>query len=215
MITDAWAVCLDEQTQALDLKARIESEQRRRGESAQALPPLEAISEHCLACVDYLPNAVLDCGKVGCPLYPWRLGCQGHSALCAIPCRPDTSIPEGKHVAAMVQSAMKPTRTGGEILELVFEVVEGECAGRRLTRKLNLNKGGYRSRSNALSELRTICRNVGVLTPRDSRELHNLPLLIQVEHTVDRKGRARNRIGGYAALPAAGRGAAGKGTSTG
>ena len=60
----------------------------------------------------------------------------------------------------------------------------------------------------ARSELSAICRAVGVMQPRDSVELHNLPLLVIVKlKKRDDTGELTNEIKGYepkAAAPAIG-----------
>jgi hypothetical protein len=51
----------------------------------------------------------------------------------------------------------------------------------------------------AKAELASICRAVGVITPQDSTELHNLPLIITVQlRRRDDTGELTNRIRGYA-----------------
>lgn len=90
-------------------------------------------------------------------------------------------IPAGKYLAMITQSEMKPNKAGtGSYLELVFTIVEGEHKGRQLWARLNLDNPNELAVKIARAELSAICRAVGVLTPRDSVELHNLPLVIRV-----------------------------------
>lgn len=90
-------------------------------------------------------------------------------------------IPAGKYLATITASEMKPNKAGtGSYLELVFTIIEGEYKGRRLWARLNLNNPNDLTVKIAQAELSAICRAVGVLTPRDSTELHNLPLVIHV-----------------------------------
>lgn len=90
-------------------------------------------------------------------------------------------IPAGKYVAAITSSEMKSNKAGtGSYLELVFTILEGEYKGRQLWVRLNLDNPNETAVRIARSELSAICRAVGVLTPRDSVELHNLPLTIRV-----------------------------------
>ncbi|MGQ9919368.1 MAG: DUF669 domain-containing protein [Bryobacteraceae bacterium] len=89
-------------------------------------------------------------------------------------------IPAGKYLAMITASEMKPNKTGtGSYLELVFTIVEGEYKGRQLWVRLNLDNPNELAVKIARAELSAICRAVGVLTPRDSVELHNLPLVIK------------------------------------
>ena len=87
----------------------------------------------------------------------------------------------GKYLAMITASEMKPNKAGtGSYLELVFTILEGEHKGRQLWARLNLDNPNQLAVKIAKAELSAICRAVGVLTPRDSVELHNLPLVIRV-----------------------------------
>ena len=90
-------------------------------------------------------------------------------------------IPTGKYLAAIVDSEMKPTKSGnGAYLKLSFQILDGPAKNRLLWARLNLNNPNTTAVQIALAELSAICRAVGVLEPRDSLELHNLPLIIDV-----------------------------------
>ncbi len=90
-------------------------------------------------------------------------------------------IPAGKYLAMITASEMKANKAGtGSYLELVFTILEGEHKGRQLWHRLNLENPNELAVKIARAELSAICRATGVLTPRDSIELHNLPLLIKV-----------------------------------
>ena len=115
-------------------------------------------------------------------------------------------LPAGKYLAAITDSEMKPTKNGsGSYLQLTFTILEGEYRGRVLWARLNLNNPNATAVKIARGELSAICRAVGVMQPRDSVELHNIPLLI----TVKLKKRTdndelTNEIKGFEAKAAAG-----------
>ncbi len=91
-------------------------------------------------------------------------------------------IPAGKYLAAIISSEMKPTKTGtGSYLELTFQVLDGEYKNRLLWTWLNLDNPNRTAVQIARAELSAICRAVGVLSPNDSTELHNLPLVVNVK----------------------------------
>ena len=91
-------------------------------------------------------------------------------------------IPAGKYLAAITESEIKPTKNGsGSYLQMTFTIIEGEFKNRVLWARLNLNNPNATAVKIARSELSAICRSVGVLTPRDSVELHNIPLVITVK----------------------------------
>jgi hypothetical protein len=91
-------------------------------------------------------------------------------------------IPAGKYLAAITESEMKPTKNGsGSYLQLTLTVLEGEHKGRVLWARLNLNNPNATAVKIARAELSAVCHAVGVMQPRDSVELHNIPLLITVK----------------------------------
>ena len=114
-------------------------------------------------------------------------------------------IPASKYLAAITASQMKSTKSGnGSYLELEFAVLEGDCKGRKLWARLNLDNPNTTTVQIARAELSAICRAVGVLQPRDSVELHNLPLVITVKlKKRDDTGDLTNEIKGYAKKEAA------------
>ena len=109
-------------------------------------------------------------------------------------------VPAGKYVAAIVDSTTKPTKNGaGEYLELVFEVLEGPYKGRRVWERLTLKHVNDTTVRNARGNLSAICRAVGVMTPADSSELHDLPLSITVAlRKRDDNGEMANVVKGFA-----------------
>jgi hypothetical protein len=109
-------------------------------------------------------------------------------------------IPAGKYVAVVTASEMKPTKNGnGSYLELTFQVIEGEFKNRLLWARLNLDNPNPLTVKIARSELAAVCKAVGVLTPHDSTELHNLPLQLKVGmKRREDTGELTNEIKGYA-----------------
>lgn len=109
-------------------------------------------------------------------------------------------IPAGKYIAAITDSELKPTKTGGgKYLQLSFQVTEGEYRGRLLWSRLNIENHNEMTVKIARAELSAICRAVGVMAPRDSVELHNVPIEITVGlKRRDDNGEFTNTIKGYA-----------------
>jgi hypothetical protein len=109
-------------------------------------------------------------------------------------------LPAGKYLAIITASEMKKTKSGsGHYLELTFQVVEGEYKNRMLWSRLNLDNPNRQTVQIAQGELSAICRAVGVMQPKDSIELHNLPLLVTVKcKKRDDTGDVVNEIRGYA-----------------
>ena len=108
-------------------------------------------------------------------------------------------IPAGKYLAAITESEMKPTKNGsGNYLQMTFTVLDGEYKNRVLWARLNLHNPNATAVKIARSELSALCRAVGVMQPRDSVELHNIPLLITVKvKKREDTGELTNEIKGY------------------
>jgi hypothetical protein len=90
-------------------------------------------------------------------------------------------LPNGDYLCIITASEMKPTKAGdGAYLELEMQILEGQYQGRKLWDRLNLNNANETTVKIAKGALSAICRAVGVLQPKDSCELHDLPLLVKV-----------------------------------
>ncbi len=109
------------------------------------------------------------------------------------------AIPAGKYIAAIVESQTKPTKNGGgSYLQLTFQVLDGPYKGRLLWARLNLTNSNPLTVQIARAELSAVCRAAGVMTPKDSVELHNLPMQITVKcKKRDDTGEITNEIKGY------------------
>ncbi len=90
-------------------------------------------------------------------------------------------LPAGKYLAVISESELKPTKTGvGKYLQLTFQVIDGEFKGRLVWARLNLENKSEMTVKIARAELSAICRAVGVMAPKDSVELHGIPIEINV-----------------------------------
>jgi hypothetical protein len=115
-------------------------------------------------------------------------------------------LPAGKYLAAITETEMKPTKNGsGNYLQLTFTIIDGPYKNRVLWARLNLKNPNATAVKIAMSELSAICRATGVMTPRDSIELHNLPLTILVKcKKREDTGELTNEIKGYERKASAG-----------
>ena len=89
-------------------------------------------------------------------------------------------------------------------LELTFQILEGDLKGRQVWARLNLHNPNAQTVKIARGELSAICRAVDVMTPRDSVDLHNLPMVITVRcKKREDTGEISNEVRGYAKREAA------------
>lgn len=129
-------------------------------------------------------------------------------------------VPAGTYPCVIAASEMRPTKSGdGEYLQLELEIIEGEHRGRKLWDRLLLKHPNPQTVRIAKGALSAICRAVNVLTPRDSVELHGIPLAVSVKN--ERRsdnGEMANRVSSYSrrqpAAPAQAAPAAGGRSST-
>lgn len=90
-------------------------------------------------------------------------------------------IPAGWYKAVFTESEEKPTKAQtGSYLQLSAEIIEGEYQGRKLIERLNLNNPNSTAVEIAQRTLSSICRAIGVMTPRDSTDLHDKPFMVKV-----------------------------------
>ena len=109
-------------------------------------------------------------------------------------------LPAGKYLAAITGTEMKPTKDGtGSYLNIELTVLEGEFKDRKVWDRLCLNHPSAQAVKIARSELSALCRAVGVMQPRDSVELHNIPLVVTVKlKKREDTGELANEVRGYA-----------------
>lgn len=90
-------------------------------------------------------------------------------------------LPAGEYDVAIVASSVETTKKGdGRFLKLELQVLNGPYQNRRCFDRLNLWNPNAQAVQIAQGTLSSICRSVGVLTPRDSSDLHNKPLRVKL-----------------------------------
>jgi len=116
------------------------------------------------------------------------------------PNTPFDPLPAGKYLAAITATEMKPTKAGdGSYLQIEFTILEGEHKDRKVWDRLCLNHPNAQTVKIARGNLSALCRAVGVMQPKDSVELHNLPLVITVKvKKREDTGELTNEVKGYA-----------------
>ena len=114
-------------------------------------------------------------------------------------------LPAGKYLATITASEMKATKKGdGTYLEVELTVLEGEYKDRKVWDRLCLNHPNSQAVKIACGNLSAICHAVGVLQPKDSVELHNLPMVVTVKvRKREDTGELTNEVKGYAKKEAA------------
>lgn len=113
------------------------------------------------------------------------------------PAKDFEALPPGKYPAMVTESEEVDNSSGkGSHLKLTLQVTDGQFKGRLLWHRLNLKHENPKTVQIARGELSSICRAVGVLKPRDSSELHNLPMVVRVD-VREYEGRTYNDVKGF------------------
>lgn len=119
----------------------------------------------------------------------------------------NTAIPAGEYQAVLVASEKKPTKNGdGAYLKMDFQITSGEFQNKHIFVNCNLwlpltddkKRTAVQIAKGQLSEL---CRAVGVANPKDSKELHGIPLLIKLNVKKNGDYGMQNNITKYSPLP--------------
>lgn len=116
-------------------------------------------------------------------------------------------LPAGSYKCVIVKSEWKNTKNGkGRYVELTFEVLAPEeHKGRRVFDRLNLENQSTQAVEIAQRTLSAICHATGVMQPKDTAELHNIPLVLEiaVKERADKPGEYSNEVAGYLSTEAA------------
>ena len=114
---------------------------------------------------------------------------QGFDANNVDPQQSREPVPAGWYKAVISASEEKPTKAQtGSYLQLTVEIVEGEHQGRKVFERLNLNNPNSTAVEIAQRTLSSICRASGVMTPRNSQDLHDKVFLAKIKVEPARDG---------------------------
>lgn len=108
-------------------------------------------------------------------------------------------LPAGEYKVIITESTDTPTKKGdGKYFNLKLEVIDGPCKGRVLFDKLNYHNPNETARRMAQQSLKAICEATGVTRPRDTSQLHNIPIIAKVAIS-EGKGEygPQNNVKGY------------------
>lgn len=128
----------------------------------------------------------------------------GFNASNVEPAQDFEAMPAGEYVACIVDSEMKPTNAGdGSYLSLTLQILEGEYANRKVWNNLNLDNPNAKTVEISERVLSSICHacaentgNQALLTPEDSEELYNIPMIIRLE-VKEWQGNFNNEVKSY------------------
>lgn len=107
-------------------------------------------------------------------------------------------LPRGKYLCMAVDSQIKPTKQGnGDYLEITFEVLDGNGKGRKIWERLNIRNSNKKAEEISQRQLSALCRSVGVMNLGDTVQLHNIPVMINVDVETSEGYSPQNRVKSY------------------
>jgi hypothetical protein len=108
------------------------------------------------------------------------------------------AVPAGRYEVMMTESEWQDNSRGtGRFLKLTFQILEGEFKGKPLWDRLNLDNPSEKAVQIAKGSLSAICRAVGVTRPKDTSELHSIPLIVRVDKEEYEQGKWSNPVKAY------------------
>ena len=104
-------------------------------------------------------------------------------------------LPAGEYVVVVTDSDYLDNKKGtGRMLRLVYQVIEGPFKERKLFENLNLEHENQQAATIARKALNSIGMAVGVIDLKDSAQLHNIPLRLDVGIKPSEEYGPQNRI---------------------
>jgi hypothetical protein len=112
-------------------------------------------------------------------------------------------VPAGEYLAVIEDSDYVETKSGtGRMLKLKLQIIDGPMKGRKLFDQLNLENVNKQAEQIARQTLNSIGVAVNVLQIKDSAQLHNIPMRVDVRIKESEEYGKQNSIKKY--LPASG-----------
>lgn len=108
-------------------------------------------------------------------------------------------IPEGVYRAIIAESSLEKTQAGdGEFLKITWQILDGDFEDAKIIERLNLKNKNEKAVAIAGRIMKSICIAIGNLHPKDSSELHDVPIMITVAISENKKyGTNENKIKKY------------------
>ena len=90
-------------------------------------------------------------------------------------------LPIGDYLVVITASSKDSNKKGtGQLLQLTFDVIDGEYKGRKIFERLNIVHENATAMKIAQQALSAICYVTGVMHPKQSEELHGKPIMIRL-----------------------------------
>tara|TARA_R110002020_G_scaffold238327_1_gene450833 strand:- start:756 stop:1247 length:492 start_codon:yes stop_codon:yes gene_type:complete len=126
----------------------------------------------------------------------------GFNALEVEPSTTFQPLPADWYKCVITEAEERVTSKGdGSFLLLSIEVIAGDYSGRKVFDRLNLKNPNPTAVEIAQRSLSSICRSIGVNSPKDSSELCDKPMMVKLSvRPSDGQYDASNDVKGYEAV---------------
>lgn len=89
-------------------------------------------------------------------------------------------MPPGNYLGQIIESDIKPTRSGGRQLALTLEIIDGPHARRRVWDNLNIENSNAQAQEIAQRQLSQLCHALGIRHLNDTAQLHGKPVRAKI-----------------------------------
>lgn len=112
-----------------------------------------------------------------------------------------TPIPAGVYTTLIVDSEVKPTKSGGTQAIFTLQVADGQFAGRKVFARLNVRNASAEAERIGQAQLSALCHAAGVLQLQDTAQLHGKVVRAKVTVRKDDTGQYgdSNEVKGFEA----------------
>jgi hypothetical protein len=94
-----------------------------------------------------------------------------------------TLVPQGKYKAVIVGDELADTKSGGKMLVLRCQIIEGQFQGEEVKARLNILNKSAQAQAIGQGQLRRICAICGAMYPlQNTAPLIGKPMLITIKH---------------------------------
>lgn len=97
-------------------------------------------------------------------------------------------LPAGVYTTLIVDSDVKPTKSGGTQAIFTLQVVDGPFAGRKVFARLNVRNASAEAERIGQAQLSALCHAAGVLQLQDTSQLHGKVVRAKVTVRKDETG---------------------------
>lgn len=113
------------------------------------------------------------------------------------PTAPIELIPAGEYPVILIETDLVQKDSGAVQFEYCVQITEGEFQNRRVYSQQNYTKKDGMPNQIGRGFLSQICRCVGVMSPRDTSELHHKRLIAKIGVQQDKGYEPRNNVKGF------------------